>query len=305
MFERFEVEAFLTLSEELHFSRTAERLRVTPSRISQTIKKLEHQVGSPLFERTSRQVVLTSLGQRLRDDLMPGYQQVRTAFETATAIGRGLHGELRVGFTAAWSGNLIQRATDRIQRAHPRCSVELREITYGAALDALRVGELDLVLAETGFIDVESDFVIGPTVFSRPQFLAVPATHALAGKGSATLEDLATVPLIISRGVPQAVADIYFPKRTPSGLPIVHGPVAAGWQETLTLIGAGKGVTPVCDWAADYYARPDVAYVPVVGAPPIDQALIWSATRDTVAIRIFARAVTDLAVTEAKNSSPR
>ncbi|WP_063050891.1 helix-turn-helix domain-containing protein [Nocardia arthritidis] len=67
MLERFELEAFLTLSEELHFSRTAARLRVTPGRISQTIKKLERQVGSPLFERTSRHVVLTPLGQRLRE----------------------------------------------------------------------------------------------------------------------------------------------------------------------------------------------------------------------------------------------
>ena len=295
MYERFEVEAFLTLSEELHFSRTAERLRVTPGRISQTIKKLEHQVGRPLFERTSRQVALTPLGQRLREDLKPGYQQIRSAFETATAIGRGINADLRVGFTAAWSGSLIQLAVDRLQVDHPQFVIGLREITYGAALEALRVGELDRVLMETGFIDVEIGLIIGPTVFSRPQFLAVPATHPLARQDSVSLEDLATIPLITAQGVPEAVAAIYFPKHTRSGLPIVHGPVAPGWQEMLTLIGAGKGATPVCDWAADYYQRPDIAYVPLTEAPPIDQALVWSTARDTVAVRTFARTLTAVA----------
>ena len=58
MLERHELEAFLTLAEELHFGRTAERLRVSTARISQTIAKLERRIGVPLFNRTSRRVVL-------------------------------------------------------------------------------------------------------------------------------------------------------------------------------------------------------------------------------------------------------
>lgn len=168
MLERFEIEAFLTLSEELHFSRTAARLRVTPGRISQTIKKLERQVGSPLFERTSRHVTLTDLGRRLRADLLPGYRQIELAIETATALGRGIHGVLRVGFTAAWSGNLILRATDRFRALHPECTVELKEVTYRAFRESLLAGEIDLTLAETGLVQGDPEFVIGPIVFSRP-----------------------------------------------------------------------------------------------------------------------------------------
>jgi DNA-binding transcriptional LysR family regulator len=66
-----EIEIFLALAEELHFSRTAERLHVSQARISQTIKKLERQVGAPLFDRTSRSVAPTPIGARLRDDLAP------------------------------------------------------------------------------------------------------------------------------------------------------------------------------------------------------------------------------------------
>jgi DNA-binding transcriptional LysR family regulator len=69
--ERHEVETFLALAEELHFGRTAERLRVTTGQVSKVIKKLERQVGTALFERTSRVVRLTPVGRQLADDLRP------------------------------------------------------------------------------------------------------------------------------------------------------------------------------------------------------------------------------------------
>jgi hypothetical protein len=51
--EQRDVEIFLTLAEELHFGRTAERLHVSTARVSQSIAKWERRVGVPLFERTS------------------------------------------------------------------------------------------------------------------------------------------------------------------------------------------------------------------------------------------------------------
>ena len=60
-----EIEAFVTLAEELHFGRTAERLHVSTARVSQAIKRMELRVGVPLFERTSRRVELTAAGRAL------------------------------------------------------------------------------------------------------------------------------------------------------------------------------------------------------------------------------------------------
>jgi DNA-binding CsgD family transcriptional regulator len=54
-----EITLFLTLAEELHFGRTAERLQVTPSRVSQTLRELEAKLGGKLVHRTSRHVELT------------------------------------------------------------------------------------------------------------------------------------------------------------------------------------------------------------------------------------------------------
>ncbi|MGH2805599.1 MAG: LysR family transcriptional regulator, partial [Thermoleophilaceae bacterium] len=68
-----DIRAFLVLADELHFGRTAERLGLTQSRVSQTIRTLEARLGGPLFERTSRRVRLTALGERLRDAAEPAY----------------------------------------------------------------------------------------------------------------------------------------------------------------------------------------------------------------------------------------
>jgi DNA-binding transcriptional LysR family regulator len=66
-----ELRVFLTLAEELHFARTAERLSLTPSRVSQMIRTLEARVGAKLFARTSRRVKLTTLGEELQRQALP------------------------------------------------------------------------------------------------------------------------------------------------------------------------------------------------------------------------------------------
>lgn len=71
-----DIQIFLALAEELHFGRTAERLRVSQARVSQSIKQQERRTGGALFERTSRSVRLNPLGERLRDRLDAGYREI-------------------------------------------------------------------------------------------------------------------------------------------------------------------------------------------------------------------------------------
>lgn len=71
-----ELRAFLTLADELHFARTAEKLHLSPSRASQLIGKLESRIGGTLFDRTSRRVQLTPLGSDLRIKLLQPYERL-------------------------------------------------------------------------------------------------------------------------------------------------------------------------------------------------------------------------------------
>ncbi|KIF77830.1 LysR family transcriptional regulator [Streptomyces sp. 150FB] len=291
--ERYEIETFLTLAEELHFTRTAERLLVSPGRVSQTVKKLERRVGGALFERSSRHVTLTPVGRQLHAELLPAYQQVEQALANASAACRGFSGVLRVGFTAAWCAALIVRAAEAFNSRHSLCTVELQEVTYNAAIAALQDGDVDLVVAEPPVEDPA--ITVGPVLFSEPRALLVPAAHPLATQESVSLEDLAVLPLITAVGVSAAWHDAFFPRRTPQGLLIRRGPAAAGWQEVLSLVGVGKGATVATVRAGHYYGRPDIVYVPFKDAPPVDYALMWREAGCGAGLRAFITTVLEFA----------
>src|SRR5919201_5510973 len=89
--------AFLAVAEELHFGRAADRLRVTPSRVSQLVRALETIVGGPLFDRTSRRVALTPTGARLHERVAPACDAIHRAVDDLRTAIDGITGELRLG----------------------------------------------------------------------------------------------------------------------------------------------------------------------------------------------------------------
>lgn len=283
------MEAFLTLAEELHFGRTALRLRVTTARVSQVISKLERRVGAPLFERTSRSVALTPIGQRLHDDLRPAFDRLEAALATAVAAGRGVTGSVRVGFVGAAAGQLMIRATGAFRVRHPACEVVIREVQMGEALERLRADELEVLIACLPLTG--PDLANGPVLLSEPRMLAVPADHAFAGRGSVSVEDLARVEVLQAPcSLPDHWREPGSPRLTPGGRAIPEGRSAETFQEILTLVGAGLGVFPVGAHTIRLHARPDVAFVPFHDTPPLDWGPVWRTSRVNARIRAFAEA---------------
>ncbi|WLQ43777.1 LysR family transcriptional regulator [Streptomyces laculatispora] len=293
--ERHEIETFLTLAEELHFTRTAERLLVSPGRVSQTIKKLERRVGGALFERSNRRVALTPVGRELHAELRPAYQQVQQAFANASAACRGLGGVLRVGFSAPWCGDLIVRAAEEFRARHPRCTVEFHEVTFTAAFTALRADVLDMLIKELPSDGAE--FAVGPLLFSERRALVVPASHHIAAQETISQEDTALLPLITPAGVSQEFLDVLYPQRTPGGRIISRGPEAVAWQEILSLVGAGQGATTASMRAAAYHGRPDVVYLPYDGAPPVDYAPMWLKGGESAELQAFVGILLEFSAT--------
>ncbi|WP_265690194.1 LysR family transcriptional regulator [Streptomyces griseolus] len=87
----------LSDAEEPHFSRTAERLGVSPGRVSQSVEKRERRTGAPLFVRTTRTVRLSPLGEQLYQALKSGHRQITQGIEAARAAARGATGTLTLG----------------------------------------------------------------------------------------------------------------------------------------------------------------------------------------------------------------
>ncbi|GAB3188828.1 DNA-binding transcriptional LysR family regulator [Micromonospora palomenae] len=290
MLERHEVETFLTLAEELHFGRTAERLRVTTGRISHVVKKLERRIGAPLFERTSRVVRLTPIGHRLADDLRPLVAGMEDAVRRAVEAGRGVTGELRVAFLGEWTAPVLLRAVNLFRERHPDCEVHVHEAQLANSRSSLVDGSIDVLIAAYPFDGMAN----GPALLSEGRVLAVAAGHPLAGAESVSLEVLADHPVVQYPAVTSAeFKRDRTPDRTPSGRPVPTGPVGNTFSEMLSLVAMGRGVLPVGEHTRRYYPRPDVAYVPIHDAPPIRRGPVWLETNTTERVREFVRAAAE------------
>ncbi|MED7950625.1 LysR family transcriptional regulator [Kitasatospora sp. NPDC058201] len=292
MLERLEVEIFLALAEELHFGRTAERLLLTTGRVSQVVRQLERRLGGPLFERTSRTVRITPVGRRLADDLAPLVAGMDEAVRRAVDANRGVTGELRVAFLGEGTAPVLLKAVALFAERHPDCRVDVREAQLANTRSSLLDGSVDVLIASYPF----DGMACGPVLMTERRVLAVAAGHPLAERESVSLEVLADHPVVQY----PAVTSVAFkrdrtPDRTPSGRPVPKGPAGGTFSEMLTLVALGRGVLPVGEHSRRYYPRPDLAYVPIHDAPPIERGPVWSEGNTTARVREFVRAAADAA----------
>ena len=211
-----EIEVFLVLAEELHFGRTAELLHMPQPRVSRLVSALERRIGGALFERTSRRVRLTPLGERLRGQLQPAYQQLSAALDGARAAATDTAGVLRIGFSPTSNMAVLTRLTGAFEARHPGCLAVLDGVSNLDPYSALRRGELD-VLVNWLAVD-EPDLTVGPVLEYRDRVLAVSSTDPLASRRSVSLEDVADRDVaLMTPPFPPALYDAIIPRRTPSG----------------------------------------------------------------------------------------
>ncbi|MEV4415152.1 LysR family transcriptional regulator [Catellatospora sp. NPDC049609] len=286
-----DIEIFLTLAEELHFGRTAERLHVSQSRVSQSIKQQERRIGGALFERTSRTVRLTPLGERLRDRLRAGYIEIMSGIEEATATARGHLGTLTVG-TMATHYRAVEAIVDLFRQRHPQCELRLREILPTDPLGALRAGSVDIGIL---WLPIrEPDLAVGPVLHSEDLVLGVAAGHPLAGKGSVELEDLGDHPVVYPEGpIPDYVWEAHTPSRTPAGRPIRRGLGVITLEEAFRAIAGGSVVSPIGSDVASTRQRGDITFLPITDGPVLRYAPVWRRDGETPLVRAFIQAATD------------
>lgn len=297
MLERYELETFLTLAEELHFGRTAERTHVSTARVSQTIRKLERRVGAPLFIRTSRRVELTPIGSNLYEDLRPARDQIVAAVERAITSAHGITGTLRAGYLTAAGAQLLLQAAALLKARQPATGLDVvvREVRLADAEPWLLSGKIEVLL--TCFDSKHENLATGPPLITEARMLAVPSSHPLAGQQSVSTNDLTNLAVLDTpstrpnpRDRDRGRSDSRTRLRTERSVDD-SAPEAASFHELLTLVGAGRGVFPISAHLRRYYMRPDVAYIPFRDAPPVHWRLMWRTDRPTAQVDAYTTAL--------------
>lgn len=264
-----ELRLFLTLAEELHFGRTAERLRLTTSRVSQMLGALERKLGGPrLFDRTSRVVTLTAAGAALREELRPTLAGLDGAIDRARVRAAG-PGIVRVGLlNAASGGAVLNRAIKRFEATYAGATVRLWTTEFNDRLGPLRRGDVDLTVTRLPL--EQPDIEIGPLLSEGDaRVLMVAADHPLAARGEASVEDLGDYPVRRPTDVPEELVEAGCPSRTPSGRPITAADVEVNdVSELILLIAQGRLVHPTVAPFADHFRHPEIVVLPLRGLAP-------------------------------------
>ena len=158
---------------------------ITQPAVHQQVKKLEKEVGIPLFERIGKDdIKLTSAGRQLFEFVEPLYGGLVSLLRSLRAGDLG--GELRLHAAALFMRHLMPAWLRRLHAKRPDIHVDLQDLTRLDCGPLLR-GEADMIVAVLPEIPKGLEFVQVGTVYA---FLVLPANHRLAGKANITVRDL-------------------------------------------------------------------------------------------------------------------
>jgi len=177
--------SFVTVAQNLHFSKSAEQLGVSAPTLTAQIQEVERLLDARLFNRTKRSVALTPAGEAFLTEARSTLEQFEKAINVGQRAGRGQVGRVEIGYvgSAAFFGVL----QDQVQRFHnqwPDVIVSTKELPSEQLTPMLEEGRIDVAFVRT---PVDLPHAISSHILARDRFcLALPADHLLAK----TLDDI-------------------------------------------------------------------------------------------------------------------
>ncbi|MEU3253791.1 LysR substrate-binding domain-containing protein [Streptomyces sp. NPDC006997] len=174
---------FVAVAEDQHFTRAAERLMVSQSGLSASIRSLERELRTPLFTRTTRRVTVTEAGRALLAEAERILAQVRAAHEAVAAVQGVLRGTLALGTEQCIAGVDAPRLLAAFRHRHPDVEIRLRQAGSGALAEEVAAGRLDLAFAVPGPGDPGQ--LCSVPLTSEPMTVLCHPSHRLARAGAA------------------------------------------------------------------------------------------------------------------------
>jgi LysR family hydrogen peroxide-inducible transcriptional activator len=233
---------FTALCDVLNFTRAAERCHVTQPSLTRAIRLLEDELGGPLFNRERNNTHLTELGRLVEPHVRELLAQAQTARSRATAFLQLRSAKLKVGVTRGVPLPPLDDTIRRYAERHPETGIEILDDRAPALQEALRRGELEVVVLPTRPADID-DLHYHPIAEGGPR-LILRADHPLAGREAVPLAEVGRLPLICGAGCHHWEAA----ERQLAELGAEVRPrVVAGsidWMLDLVAAGVGVGLTP-------------------------------------------------------------
>lgn len=183
------VEAFVAVAEELHFARAAARLQLAQSPLSQTIRKLERELGTALFDRSTRSVALTPAGRAFLPHAYRVFEELELGRQATRATDGMVYGTVSIGFSGALNHHTLSPLTRAVRQRYPGVTLSLTgRVMTREGVEQVERGGLDIA-----FVGLPTDPspVRTRLVAREPLGIVLPVDHPLADESAVDLADAA------------------------------------------------------------------------------------------------------------------
>ena len=270
---------FVAVAEERSFSRAAERLHIAQPPLSQQIRRLEKDLGFPVFERTSKGVRLTQAGAALLDGARAVLAASEDARRAAEAAHRGAAGRLTLAFMNSAAYSTLPRLLRAFGKAHPGIVVDAREMAIADQVDALIDGRIDAGILRPPIDDTR---LAALELADEPFVVALPTGHRLSTRRTLKPSDLRDEALVsYPRGHVAGFRERIDAVLRAAGISphVVH---EATHVHTLCGLAAGGAGAAIVPEGARRFATQDVIFV-ALDAPGLRArtSLAWLAASTT------------------------
>lgn len=201
-FELRHLEYFMAVAEELHFRKAAERLHISQPGLSRQIRQLEEVIGTDLFVRDKRNVVLTEAGKFLYKEAQFVFNHLNFVRHHTWLRGQGLEGQLRIGFLGSAIQEIVPELLRRLNETYPQIQTSLEGLSNPGQIEGLLRETLDI-----GFVRLDQvpDGLQLRPVFEDTFSLVLPNEHAVTaesftGVGQVANENFILFPPSYSKG---------------------------------------------------------------------------------------------------------
>jgi DNA-binding transcriptional LysR family regulator len=283
-----DLECFVAVAEELHFSRAAKRLHLSQPPLSRQIQGLEEKLGIKLLKRKTRRVELTAPGRMFLDDAREVLYQLDRAVLAAQRVQRGENERLRLGFIGYLHGLDLVEVLRVFRKARPQCQVELLDLAAGEMLTSIQEAKLD-----GGFFGVGPNEPLGSlkrfTWKVVPLVAVFPEDHRLARKeGKVGLSDLKDENWVtLSRTRAPAFRGQIDDLCVAAGFRPRIVQESDSMQALTTMVAAGTGVAVVSESVTRLLGRGLVYRLLAGRGAVLRRNFVWRADAESEALRAF------------------
>jgi len=184
----------IAVAEEGNFTQAAEKCFVTQPTLSMQVQKLEDELGIKLFNRNTKPITLTTIGEKIIDQAKMILKEANRMEDIVSTEKGFIGGNFRLGIIPTVMPTLLPMFLNTFIKKFPKVNLKIEELNTAAIIEELKNGKLDAGIAATPLDDVK---IIEKPLYYEPFVGYIPEPHPLSKLKTLALSDLEKMDVLV------------------------------------------------------------------------------------------------------------